>query len=1840
MKRTNKKYLSSFMAMILFASTMTISSVPTVTALAATDTNGHWAESTINKWTASGYISGYPDGTFRPNNAISRAEFVTLANKAFSYNVPTSISFKDLDTSHWAYSEIQKGVSAGYIKGDAAGTFRPGAAVTRQEAAVMMAQIKQLQQNANSALSYTDYNSIANWAKPYVGAVSNVKIMQGFPNGAFRPQTSMTRAEAVTALENAIFAPTQSSNQPSSSVTTPNYNTNTSTNTNSSSNSSNSSNSTSASDYTLEDASLRNRTIDGNLIISSSLGSKDVTLNNVTVKGTVKIQGGSTIKAQSCDFSKVEMDKSGVTLNASNNTKIRNLEYLQRGKIEGSGYENVYVQDSSLSEATVDATVKYLELDTDANLKLYKNADVATLEVTSDAKDGEVTFTSGAEVDDMTIRGRIRIYGKGDINDMTTYVSGIRSSIKPDRVTTRGDGEKPSYSSGESGSSSSSSGSDYDDLTLDREDRTYDEDGDRFHNVSIEADGVTLRDAIVYNRLTITRDVEDGEVILDDVRVRGDVYIYGGGENSVIFRNCDIQGDIISYKDTDDSRYGDEPVALEFEDDTDVDGDIKVRGDTIIRAESDIKLGNVIVDRKLNEDLIVDAKINTLKLVADVDVRITGRSRIDKVDINSNRDITLRMESGSYIDTIDSNSDLTIRGNGTVKTIRTSKTVTTDSGIVNDDQTSTFVAVTDIVGIPSTQSSYSLTLSPSVQPTNASYQTVKWRIDGLNTAGASISDDRVVTATKDGQVRLLATIDNGKAIGTAYTKSFTVTFSSGSGTVTPPEPSTSATVKSISVSPDITSYAKDQEIKLTANIEGTLAKDEEVTWESSDPDIVKVEKKSTDGRDATATVLKYGAKTVTITAKVGTEAGKTKEIKVSAAPLPNITGVVVKGENNAKPEAAKVNDEFTLTATITDYNGEAVEWRVIEDGGTTTSNLVELAASESETTTNSTTVKIKSQKESNTPLTVQARMKGTDNEWKSSTTKIVVLGSGGGSSANPPAETGSLSEITPTTASVAVNDTLELSVTLENVTDTTSYSVDWSVNNGNATLPSTKITTFDTNKVTKITLTGATAGTATVTATLRKNGTAVTPAVEKTRTVTVTANPPAETGSLSEITPTTASVAVNDTLELSVTLENVTDTTSYSVDWSVNNGNATLPSTKITTFDTNKVTKITLTGATAGTATVTATLRKNGTAVTPAVEKTRTVTVTANPPENTVALSEITADRERLNVYAGNAGTVSVSIPSDVENISDYSVYWEISSTDGAKVVFVPSASSGQTSVTTSFGNGSSSYGENETVVPFTAEQSSGSPVVYVGTAGEVTVTATLKKGDKTIGSSVTKNIRVDVPELGDIAINGNAPALDVADENGKTLSVNVTGIGNERDYTVHWSIERVSGDIPLYGAGKFLDENSNAVETLTTSFSDNITEATIKGTSEGEIKAIAELYVMDNLMGTEEREIVHAPSIKKEISLTVNDSSIIPSRQAAPRRMEAAPQTQTAVEKPYVIDITLPTQECEAGKNFDLSQAQLQAAGENNFNISWIVGRGYADMPDDTTVRMDRTGSVVMTAVVVDGKADGDVYTKDFEITFTEPKVEPVPVQKEEIPEVPVQKEEIPEVPVQKEEIPEVPVQKEEIPEVPVQKEEIPEVPVQKEETPIVPVQPEEIPAVPVQPEEIPAVPAQPEETPAIPVQPEEIPIVPVQPEETPAVPVQPEETPAVPVQPEETPVVPVQKEEIPAVPVQPEEIPAVPAQPEETPAVPVQPEDKSIVISTKGELMTNNEIVLYAKNADGTGTNYQNAVWSIVKDDGTNSVIEKNVLTAKNTGTVVIKVTIGHGIPRIRTKVIEIAQ
>ena len=1815
MKKT-KRQLSSFIAMILFASTMTIPSAQTV--LAASDTQGHWAESTINKWTSSGYISGYPDGTFRPNNAISRAEFVTLANKAFGYNTQASISFSDVQPQYWAYAEIQKGVAAGYIKGDSIGTFRPGAAVTRQEAAVMMAQIKKLQTDANASTGYTDYNAIANWAKPYVGAVSNAKVMQGFPNGAFRPQTSMTRAEAVTALENAIFAPVNNNtnNSSNNNNTTNNNSTNNSTNiNNSTNNNNNNTTNNNTANYTLEDTSLRGRTINGDLIISSSLNSKDVTLNNVIVKGTVKVQGGGTIKAQNCDFNKVELDKSNVVFRAESKTKVRNLEFLNKAKIEGTGYENVVVKDDDVSEATIDAEVNYVELDTDANLKLYKNADISTLEVTSDAKNGEVTFTSGSEVDNMTIRGKIRIYGKGDINDMTVYVSGIRSSIKPDKLTTRGDGEKPSYTSGSSGSSSSS-GSQYDDLTIDREDKNFDADGEKYHNVSIEADGVEFSDAIVYNRLTITRDVEDGEVILDDVTVRGDVYVYGGGKNSVIFRDCDIQGDIISDKDT-DSRYGDEPVALEFEDDTEIDGDITVRGNTIIRAENGIKLNDVTVQRTLDEDLIIDARMQTLEVNSDCDVRITSKARIDNVNVASSRNVVFRMEGSSYIGTLDSRSDVVLRGNGTVKTIRTDKNVTKDSGIVNDDQTSTFVAVTGISGIPTTGvTGQSLTLSPVVSPSTASYKTVKWTITS-NGAGANISGDRVLTATKDGTVTLLATIDNGKASGTAYTQSFTITFSSN---VTPPT-TTASKVTDITNANASNQYsvAKGGFIVLTANVDNKVLNDnEKVIWTVADADkeYVDIEVDATYSQIVKITALKADTsdKNIVVTAKVDNgDTGKTRNItilKQGTAPAEStLTSITANSTSVAQGSST------TLTAVGDNLSGKTINWTISGNSNKTATTITSA-------TGNTATLQIASDETTGIEkITVMAQVDG-GGTGKEAKKKFTVTESG---STNPDA--------TPAANSITLNGVTA------NAADGTNSNTEITTS---VTMPSEKAITlgepYQLNGSTDPN--GKTINWGTLSendeflqVTVPKNATSITvPVKDRTKQVTLPKNINVRAAVNGSTQNNTKNFIADFTIPV-VAPEAPTADHIVLVDRSNNaeitssiilNGGAYKElkaflnpvfdgkKVKLESNNTNVVTVVStggddwkLTGSPAGgTATLTATvINSNNSAIAGAATKTWNVTVNVEKkitsitttPDNTQSLP-FTKETD------GNPTTFTLKANCNTA-LGDNKIRWS-ASPEGYIDIPAPTAGSYDQEITATILKADINNPREVTITAKMTPSGNANNIisslvkkVYIAadTAGKVesiqcntqgsamqpggTYTMTAE-GQNLYGKTITWEIVRDQTTsnygttiVADSKDNRKATlkiATNEAINSQITVKAYVSGTNEDpnvatkqfimgTDKTGIASIQITGNDgadianaqnsNTFTATATLEDENKFSECTIDWAFKENVADTVAKiEKNNDDYGKTATITIGDNAQSTSVQELTLQATVMRlnnpVSNVKVADQKIViaaTTQRAAARRAIVQQPAQNVIQqtaqKPYIKDITLPTQQCEAGKDFDLSQAKVETVGENNFVVNWYLMRGFAEIPDSHTVRMDRAGTVTMQAYVEGGAQDGTAYTKDFVITFTEPQQPSEQEQQKLLEEQQKQQEQQ-----------------------------------QTQFTPVTPIQPE-------------------------------------QPVTTPVTPVVPAVT---------TPVTTV--------------TPAVPV------TTPAQPEDTSIIISYMGSVVTNSDIILYAKKADGT--DFQNAVWSIANDGGTLSTIEKNVLRATNKGNVIVKVTIsnGTGLPKIRTKLITI--
>ncbi|MEW6698378.1 MAG: S-layer homology domain-containing protein [Bacillota bacterium] len=172
-----------------------------------TDLGGHWAEGPINEWAAKGLAGGYADGTFKPNQQVSRAEFVALVNRAFAIGSSTEAAgFADVKENQWFYKEVAAAKAAGYIGGYNDGTFRPSQAISRQEAASILVRLLKLQTTTEGVASFNDAAQIQAWARGGVGAVFKSGLMHGFPDNTFRPLKSITRAEAVVSLDRALNA--------------------------------------------------------------------------------------------------------------------------------------------------------------------------------------------------------------------------------------------------------------------------------------------------------------------------------------------------------------------------------------------------------------------------------------------------------------------------------------------------------------------------------------------------------------------------------------------------------------------------------------------------------------------------------------------------------------------------------------------------------------------------------------------------------------------------------------------------------------------------------------------------------------------------------------------------------------------------------------------------------------------------------------------------------------------------------------------------------------------------------------------------------------------------------------------------------------------------------------------------------------------------------------------------------------------------------------------------------------------------------------------------------------------------------------------------------------------------------------------------------------------------------------------------------------------------------------------------------------------------------------------------------------------------------------------------
>lgn len=169
------------------------------------DYQGHWAEATINKWFSEKYICGYPDGSFRPDEFMTRAEFLKIVNNVFEFSEIAEINFVDVGRDEWYYEEVKRAFKNEYILGISETMFAPNEFITREQAAIVISKILKLEGDELSADIFIDSSQISSWSKEYVGAASKKQLIRGYEDNSFKPQNNIKRAEAITILDRVLI---------------------------------------------------------------------------------------------------------------------------------------------------------------------------------------------------------------------------------------------------------------------------------------------------------------------------------------------------------------------------------------------------------------------------------------------------------------------------------------------------------------------------------------------------------------------------------------------------------------------------------------------------------------------------------------------------------------------------------------------------------------------------------------------------------------------------------------------------------------------------------------------------------------------------------------------------------------------------------------------------------------------------------------------------------------------------------------------------------------------------------------------------------------------------------------------------------------------------------------------------------------------------------------------------------------------------------------------------------------------------------------------------------------------------------------------------------------------------------------------------------------------------------------------------------------------------------------------------------------------------------------------------------------------------------------------------
>lgn len=195
--------------------------IPALHAATLQDLEGHWSVNDVNKLITRGSVGGYPDGTFKPDATVTRAEFSKILRQSIGYQTVDGNSFTDTRT-HWALSDIQTLVKNQVIIPSEYGkNYGPDSNITRREIAIMLVRAMGLNDSAIASsgeyTGFTDDSNIKSYDKGYLYLARELGLVGGYEDGSFRPNNRATRAEAcvmIVRVLNLMGIDTQTPAQP------------------------------------------------------------------------------------------------------------------------------------------------------------------------------------------------------------------------------------------------------------------------------------------------------------------------------------------------------------------------------------------------------------------------------------------------------------------------------------------------------------------------------------------------------------------------------------------------------------------------------------------------------------------------------------------------------------------------------------------------------------------------------------------------------------------------------------------------------------------------------------------------------------------------------------------------------------------------------------------------------------------------------------------------------------------------------------------------------------------------------------------------------------------------------------------------------------------------------------------------------------------------------------------------------------------------------------------------------------------------------------------------------------------------------------------------------------------------------------------------------------------------------------------------------------------------------------------------------------------------------------------------------------------------------------------